>query len=383
MTGVDRVELAYLRQLLSLPQPCFGLVRTVPGVLLLDRRAMAFLRDAAESPTGLPPPDLWSRMMRRDPAVAAAEAALRKLAIARAPVALSAMMLRRRLPKGSCYLNVGHSNLGPRMFAAIRRGLRGQIGVVVHDTIPLDHPELCRPGTSQRFGQKMRAVAQAADLAIFTTQDALSRAEPHFTRFGRMPPALVSPIGIASAPLDQPLPEGASDRPFFLAVGTIESRKNITLLLDVWQQMHATRAADDVPALVIAGGRGWMDDAMAKRLDRAADAGMVVELPNLSDAAIAALMRRAVALLAPSLAEGFGLPGIEAAALGCPVICSDLPVFREVLKDYPVYLPPHDRYAWLETITTAFAAGNQPGQARQGQKAPTWDDHFKAVLNLL
>jgi glycosyltransferase involved in cell wall biosynthesis len=62
--------------------------------------------------------------------------------------------------------------------------------------------------------------------------------------------------------------------------------------------------------------------------------------------AVASLMRGALALCAPSLAEGFGLPPLEAMALGIPVLASDIPAHREVLGDAAVLLPPNDPDAW-------------------------------------
>jgi glycosyltransferase involved in cell wall biosynthesis len=102
-------------------------------------------------------------------------------------------------------------------------------------------------------------------------------------------------------------------------------------------------------------------------------------LTGLPDGAVASLLLGARALLFPSLAEGFGLPLVEAAALGTPVIASDLPVIREVLGDYPVYLDPVDSYPWMETVKTLALS-----QTRQtALTPPTWRDHFNTVLNLV
>jgi glycosyltransferase involved in cell wall biosynthesis len=88
-------------------------------------------------------------------------------------------------------------------------------------------------------------------------------------------------------------------------------------------------------------------------------------------------------LLFPSFAEGYGLPLIEALAAGVPVIASDLPAFREVAGDLPLYLDPIDGLGWLDAVL-AFAKAQQP--ARQAQLArlreyvpPTWAQHFGRV----
>jgi len=87
-------------------------------------------------------------------------------------------------------------------------------------------------------------------------------------------------------------------------------------------------------------------------------------------------------LLFPSRAEGFGLPPIEAAALGVPVVCSDLPVIREVLGDIPVYLDATKRYQWKQ-ITQSLLKGHRADKKLRAEGAfspPTWDDHFNNVL---
>ncbi|MDZ4093337.1 MAG: glycosyltransferase, partial [Paracoccaceae bacterium] len=125
-----------------------------------------------------------------------------------------------------------------------------------------------------------------------------------------------------------------------------------------------------------------------RRIEAAEAAGRgVIAISDLADGAVAALLNGAEALLFPSLAEGYGLPLVEAAALGVPVVCSDLPVFREILDSYPVYLDPADNNSWMETIAKLTLAARQRGgdKAKTGQRraSPDWADHFNAVLSLV
>ena len=365
MTGVDRVEWAYLQRLLTSPAPVWGLVRSKAGFVLLDRTGVAGLSALVLGDWALPQADLLSRLTNRhDPLRARAETAVRQLAVARAP---RLKRLLRRLPAGTGYLNVGHAHLTDRSLRALHAaGLH--IAVLVHDTIPLDYPQFTRPGVVAVFARKLAAVSAHADLVIHTTRDAHRRSEAHFTRLGRVPAGLVAPLGVPT-PQPQPadLPPGLDlSVPYFVTLGTIEPRKNHALLLDVWDRGPAAR-------LLIVGTRGWADPALFARI--AATPGVEV-WSGLTDGAVATVLQNAQALLAPSLAEGFGLPVIEAAALGLPVIATDLAVTRDLLGDYAVYLDPTDSYSWLETMAA------QAQHRHQRIEPPTWEAHFNAVLTL-
>ena len=382
LTGIDRVEDAYLDQLLKGDRPLFGLVRTALGYVLLDHAGCAGLAALVRGDAALPPPDLIGRIFhRRNPRLGRAEAAVRRLAIARVARPMLAWLLRR-LPAGSSYLNVGHSNLTHRTLQQLHRaGLR--IAVLVHDTIPLDHPAFARAGTVDPFQRKLAAVSRFADLVIHTTEDARAKTQHHLAAMGRVPAGVVANLGV---PQPQPnmadLPPGfALTPPYFVALGTIEPRKNHALLLDIWDHFGT---GPDTPRLFIIGGRGWAAPEVFARLDALPPDHPVKLLTGLSDPAVMAILAKAAALLFPSRAEGFGLPVVEAAALGVPVITSNLPVIKELLGDYAVYLDVTDIYSWIETIKmhiNAMQQGGSTGTRPQDRKdPPTWPDHFKIVL---
>lgn len=387
-TGVDRVEAAWLRHLLTLETPLFGLVRSAAGFLLLDRtgsQAVADLTTGALAPVS---PDLIGRLLlRHDPLRAATEARLRGAALARCTRPGLTRMLRRHLPRGVSALNLGHANLTATVLRALHDGPGAQVTVLVHDTIPLDHPRFTRPGIPEDFARKMLAVSAHADRVIHTAQTTRHATEAHMSRMGRLPPGIVAHLGVDPPPSGDLPPGLALDRPYFIALGTIEPRKNHALLLDVWDDLARAHPADAVPDLLILGRRGWQNRAVFDRLDalRGPDA-RVHELPGLPDAAVGALLRGARALLFPSHAEGYGLPPLEAAALGVPVIASPLPVLRELLADYPVYASALDRYAWANyiwTLTQSVGASGA-GEALEGRaiRPPCWREHFKKVLSI-
>lgn len=383
MTGIDRVEDAYLRHLTQRPDALFGLVRTALGFVLLEKSGVAALQSRLAGHTPWGRPDMLSRLTHRDAAMRRrAESDLRRLAVARAGRKGLAQLLYRHLPTGAIWLNVGHSNLTDEVFAAVHAA-GGKAHVLVHDMIPLDHPTYQRAGTVQIFERRMRAVSRGADLVIYNSAVSQRDSTRYFAEWGRVPPGLVAHLGVETpVPAPADLPSGL-DRttPYFVALGTIEPRKNHALLLDVWEKITAT---DPAPNLYIIGNRGWNNEAVFSRLD--ARPKGVFELNNLSDGAMAALVQDARALLFPSLAEGFGLPPCEAHALGTPVVASDLPVIHEVLGNIPIYASPVDMYSWLKTIqalTAQTKTRQSPDSGAHDRAAlPTWEEHFNQVLKV-
>lgn len=376
LTGIDRVEFAYLSQLLRIETPLFGLVRSGAGWLLLDRGGCQGLASlVAGAP--LDKADLLSRVIhRRNPPRAQAETSARNLAMARS-TRPGLPRLLRHMPTGASYLNVGHANLTDRSLSMLRNaGLA--VTVLIHDTIPLDHPAFARPDTVEPFRAKLAAVSAHANLIVHITNAARRKTEAQLAQIGRVPEGITAPIGVASPQPDPTaLPHGLDlTPPYFVTLGTIEPRKNHALLLDVWAKL-----GPNAPRLYIVGHRGWADASLLERLNALPPDGPIRELQGLEDPAVAALLQGAAALLAPSFAEGFGLPPLEAASLGTPVIAANLDVTKELLGDKAVYLDPCDSYSWMETIVRQAQTPAFSPSPADIWRAPTWDAHFKMVLS--
>lgn len=365
LTGVDRVELAYVQALIADDVPMFGLVRSRIGYILLDQAGVEHMVPFLSGPVSGETVETQQRQSWRH---------ARKHAIGRVPPFLLRALLRRKLPTGFAYLNVGHSNLTDRVLGAVR-SLDAQITTLIHDVIPLDFPEFQRDGTVQPFADMIARVGKFADLVIYNSKDTQARAQTYLPETAA---SIVSHLGTVkvdanAADIPSRVPQ---DTPYFVCIGTIEPRKNHAFLLDLWDQM-----GPQAPGLIIAGGRGWKNEDVFARLDALPVGGPVFEVAGLSDGALAALMDGAAGVLFPSLAEGFGLPAAEAAARGVPLIINDLPTLREILGDIPIYASVSDRYLWLNKINELASLGpNAPDQ--QQYVPPTWDAHFKTVLKL-
>ena len=141
---------------------------------------------------------------------------------------------------------------------------------------------------------------------------------------------------------------GLGERPYVLWVGTREPRKNLTALLEAFQAVVRTH---DLPhSLAIVGPKGWLHTDEAEQGHAEALGDRVRFLGPVRADRLVALYRGADLLAFPSLHEGFGLPVVEAMAQETAVVCSDIPVLREVGGDAARYVSPTDPEAWGETL---------------------------------
>ena len=143
-----------------------------------------------------------------------------------------------------------------------------------------------------------------------------------------------------------------------------------------------------LPHLHIIGRRGWVDQGALSRLDGSVLRNrLIFEHGDIDDPTLAAILRHAHGLVFPSLAEGFGLPLIEAAHQNIPVLCCNLAVYFEFLGDTPIYLNAHDSYAWEKEILRLAKMKKSDVDEEAGNRRitelPTWSSHFHKVFRQL
>lgn len=380
-TGIDRVEIEYIREIARRDGNSLALARLGQGFVVVPIAAVVSALDRLQQgdPVGrwgakdafrlkLPKAERKARQFFRASALYSG----RNLA-----AVLQGLDLR-----SVEYVNVGHSNLSPQVFSALRAGGVARITVMVHDMIPLDFPQFTRAGIPEQFARRLEAVAQSADRIICNSADTQARVKHYFDGWGSDAETLVAHLGVE--PLI-PQDKVAVDPLSFVVLGTIEPRKNHQILFQAWEQLAQDHPAERMPRLHVVGKRGWDNAPVFAYLDEAAlTDGPIIEHDNLPDKQLAQLIAGSAALLFPSHAEGYGLPALEAAQLGVPVICSDIPVFREILGEAATYLPAGDAMRWAETVrsvanrTTDLPVRGEITDLPQG--IPTWNSHFRHVF---
>jgi glycosyltransferase involved in cell wall biosynthesis len=168
--------------------------------------------------------------------------------------------------------------------------------------------------------------------------------------------------------------------PTFVMVGTVEPRKGHAFVLDAFEELWAEGFAG---CLVVVGRQGWMSEEVAARMRSHRLAGsQLIWLEQASDEYLAQIYDAARALVAASEGEGFGLPLVEAAQRGLPVIARDIPVFREVSSSFAEYFDA-DRPATLVHALRSAAASDRPAGSAQGEAVLSWMQTTERLLDLL
>ncbi len=212
--------------------------------------------------------------------------------------------------------------------------------LTVHDLVPFLMPEVSNAKTwwtHRLFGMTVRRVSAIISDSRHTAQD-VRRLFPRMT-------TSISTVHLAARPEFKPsqLVREAVPDPYFLAVGTLEPRKNLPRLVRAYRS--ALIADPELPRLVIAGKLGWKNVEFERLMAAPELQGRVHLAGYVPDEELLRLFQGATAFVYPSLYEGFGLPVLEAMACGTPVItsaCSSLP---EIGGEAALYVDPTDETA--------------------------------------
>ncbi len=140
--------------------------------------------------------------------------------------------------------------------------------------------------------------------------------------------------------------------PYFLYVGNAYPHKNLEFLLIAFRtlKLQPEKVSPFQAKLVLVGKDDFFYQSVKKLVHTFNLEKKVVFFGQASDTELSNLYAHALALVFPTFMEGFGLPALEALAVGCPVICSDIPVFHEILGNLPLYFDPSDPKSLIDIL---------------------------------
>jgi alpha-1,2-rhamnosyltransferase len=254
---------------------------------------------------------------------------------------------------------------------------------LVYDLIPLHHPHLFWRGFTENFQRGLNEQIAASDLLIGISRATALALERHLEEEDSQRPVTHVYLGCDFSIAKR----GAPERPRrergsaleILSVGTLEPRKNYFYALDLCEALWA--AGHDFRYTIV-GGRGWRWKPLLRKISRHPEFGKRLLLRSeIDDETLQQLYQRSDILLATSIDEGFGLPLMEAANAGLEVICSDIPIFRELLADAH-FVPLGDKKAAIARMEQAFLdirAGRRRAAARAACLS-SWEECVDAVM---
>jgi glycosyltransferase involved in cell wall biosynthesis/SAM-dependent methyltransferase len=265
---------------------------------------------------------------------------------------------------------------------------------VIYDLLPIFMPNSFWLGASHMHADWLSVIAQN-DGAICISK-AVADEYHQWLKTNRRLPRGEFNIGwfhlgadLKSSTPTRGLPENApavlksiEARPTFLAVGTVEPRKGHEQLLasfsQLWQEGHDVN-------LVLVGKQGWNVESLIDGINQHPEFGhRLIWANSASDEYLEEIYKRSSCLVASSQGEGFGLPLIEAAQHGIPIIARDLPVFKEVAGDNALYFSGHEA-GDLASVVVRWLELNQDGAIPRSSDMQwlTWEESAKQLKGTL
>jgi len=236
----------------------------------------------------------------------------------------------------------------------------GPVVVTIHDIISILFPENI-PFASRMFYSKWmpfsyRKAAQIITISQSTRKD--------ITRVLKIPEEKITVIELAvderfkEAPRKSEVERVARKyglkKDYILHLGTLEPRKNLGFLIDVFFSLIKNKNCAETN-LVVTGKKGWYYEGLFEKVKDLGLEKRVIFTGYVEDCDKPALYKGAKVFAFPSLYEGFGLPPLEAMASGIPVISSDTSSMPEVVDEAGILLSPEDKASWVKSLLRVFS----------------------------
>lgn len=270
-----------------------------------------------------------------------------------------------------------------------------KMSFVIYDILLQHHPEWGPPGLAEVLAEWLHSTTELAD-ELYCISEAVAHDVARWMK--KNPPQRYAPpllksfhmgADLASSNPTKGLPPEApavlaqlAKRPSFIMVGTIEPRKGHKQALAAFELLWARGVEVN---LVIVGKLGWKMNAWAEDLLRHPEMNKrVFWARGISDEYLEVLYGKCTCLLAASEGEGFGLPLIEAAQFGIPILARDLEIFREVAGDFAQYfdgLAPEPLAQAVQQWLDAYMAGS--ARSSRGMPYLTWEQSAQQLVSIM
>ena len=260
----------------------------------------------------------------------------------------------------------------------------------IMDPIPLSHPEWVS-GSYQGLKKVLfKRMGQWTDHIITISEYSAQEIQEHFS----IPRSKISviPLGvdeecfnrISNQKKNEVLSRYHLASEYFVYIGTLQPRKNVNRLLDAFLQLP-----DEVQfkhPLVIIGRNGWNSESLVERLNKLKGSKRVFWLDYVSFTDKYALLQSSLAMVLPSLYEGFGLPILEAFASDIPVITSNITSLPEVAAEAAILIDPYSTddiaQAMLNIATDKALHNKMSILGRQRVKSFSWQSTAEKTANI-
>lgn len=355
----------------------------------LDRKnRYSFVVDSHEDLAGVPDNVEIRRVQSRAPTVKAASADGRRSLV-------DMWRMSRAMSERSFDLV-----LFPTVYSFVPVLSRAKKVLMIHDVIAEKFPELTLPSRAGRWFWKLKVALgrRQADAVVTVSEHSRQGIADHFG----MSPDRLYVVGEASDPVFRVVTDGArperfqssaldEKRHWIVYVGGFGPHKNLPMLVDVFAQLVRDSSANNVQLILVGDYRGEAFYSRYADLKRQVEslglADRVIFPGFVSDEDLVWLLNRAVALVLPSLLEGFGLPAVEAAACGCPVVATTESPLPRLLGDGGIFVSPHDPAGWQEALSRVVKSAELRASMRAAGLAAaarlTWPAAASQMLAVL
>ena len=262
-----------------------------------------------------------------------------------------------------------------------QKNFNGLEVVTVHDMIHERYPSYFQGSKNEQFRQRKKKCIEESDAIICVSQATCDDVK----QFYNIPSDKLHVIHLACSDVFKKLQNDKKDsktpinKPFFLYVGTRRLYKNFKLFIEsysLWQK------GKDVDLVLVGPVLSEEEKVLFSKLGVDKQVHCV---GNVDDDDLCSFYNRAIALVYPSLYEGFGIPLLEAMACGCPVIASKIPTSLEIAGNCPFYFDPKEKEDLMNAfnqVLSTDAVASKVAQGLRQAKSFSWTKTAKETLNV-